>query len=559
MMQFKNILWCAAFMLLSIKGYTQQSNSLDKIEAQIAHCIQKAMATSVYIIEYDTLKNAIKEGVNETQGFSGVVVSAAGHILTVSHAAVPEEVYQVRFPDGKRYIAKGLGRLGIESKGTDHDMAMLKIIQSGKWPYAEMGNTQHLHIGEALVSISYPSSFYKQQPNVRVGKVTDLDTSDGFISSTVKMEPGDSGGPLFDLYGRVVGIHSFINPEEDENFDVPVEFFLKYWTALQEAKDYTRIPKADVVPAVKKNTTNTVFTLAGIDNIKTIPANRTVAISSSQGAAQVHLLGTLISKGNQTFIVSKNAMVGDNPQASSNGKLVKLQVLHRDRENDVVLLQAEGSLGTALAIDNPAAYGQFTAQDLGRFLFSDLGNGQQKSGVLSAVSVDLPIDFSMGFCGASAAYQDGKIRFVEVYESDTTKTPLRKGDQVVRINNIPVKEAADYDTEFAKYLAGDCISLDLIRAGKAIQVSLYLLGQPTFRHVSFDYPGGRSERSDGYQAVLVQDAAIKSEECGGPVFDRNGQFYGINIARHSRTSTLIIPVSILNSTIENYLSTYKNN
>jgi serine protease Do len=117
-----------------------------------------------------------------------------------------------------------------------------------------------------------------------------------------------------------------------------------------------------------------------------------------------------------------------------------------------------------------------------------------------------------------------------------------------------VTTAADYDREFAKYMAGDSISMNIVREGKPMQLSVYLEGQPTAYHVSYEYPGGRSARSDGFRNVLVHDAAIKATECGSPVFDSEGNFYGVNIARRSRTSTLLMPVA----TLSQFLKTLTN-
>ncbi|MGJ1409113.1 trypsin-like peptidase domain-containing protein [Sphingobacterium thalpophilum] len=555
-MGFGKFLLCLGLALSISMGYGQMGNDPKRMEGQIAKCIEKAFSTSVHIIEYDTLNKTVKEGLSESDGFSGVVVSAEGHILTVSHAAVPGEVYQIRFPDGKRYVAIGLGRIGLQAGGKDHDLAMLKMTAPGKWPYAQMGNTADLSIDELLVGISYPSSFNKLYPNIRVGKLTDLDASDGFITSTVKMEPGDSGGPLFDLQGRVVGIRSFINENEAENFDVPIELFRKYWTALNIAKDYTSLPRPDVIPVSKKAySLNPEKLIDFSDKIK-LPENNIITIRSTVGNEKVHLLGTLVSKGDRAFIISKNAGVGSAPQVHMNGRAISLRILHRDRENDLIIMESTDPIGEGIPMDDVISSSRLETPDLGRFLISDLGGGNRKLGVLGAVAVDLPPDFSIGYCGASAVYNEGKITFSEVAGQGTAKTPLRKGDQVVKINDVPIKEAADYDREFANYLAGDSIRLDLIRDGRAFQAGLYLSGQPTFKHVSFDYPGGRSARSDDYKQVLVQDAAIKPQQCGGAVFDLDGRFVGINIARHSRTSTIITPISIINELLENYISTF---
>ncbi len=68
---------------------------------------------------------------------------------------------------------------------------------------------------------------------------------------------------------------------------------------------------------------------------------------------------------------------------------------------------------------------------------------------------------------------------------------------------------------------------------------------PVGTHSADKFEGGKSVRLDGFKKVFAHDANIKSDECGGPVFDAEGNFYGINIARFSRTTTLVLPAPVI--------------
>lgn len=532
--------------LVFINGYSQNKPEAKKIEELIANCVEKAMFSSVYIIEWDTLKNKIQDGVEEANGFTGVVVSAEGHILTVSHAAMPNQVYMVSFPDGSKRIAVGLGRIGLQDKEKDYDMAMVKILKPGKWDYAKMAPATDLKLNQPVVSISYPGAFFKALPNVRYGRISDIDLSDGFIESSAKMEPGDSGGPLFDEHGRVIGIHSWIKEKEDKNYDVPVEHFLKYWTALNIAKDYAAFPAADALPAQMASMATTP--LAPLDDITGISAKDrkvVMSLSSTRGSQQVPILGTLIDYGNASYIISKSSMVFNNVLLKNGGRTVGVQVVKRDKDNDLVLLRVAELLGNGIKIKANPKSAELGIKDLGKILATALPQDAISVGILSAAYTDMPLVSSMGYLGAGAQYADGKISLSRIDKGSTVASFLKTKDQVTKINGVPVNMAADYDKEFAKYVAGDSISLDIIREGNPMQFNVHLEGQPTVRHVSFDYPGGRSARSDGFKQVLVHDAAIKADECGSPVFDIDGRFCGINIARRSRTSSIIMPAAAL--------------
>ena len=525
---------------------SQNKPAAKHIEKLIANCVDKAMATSVYIIEWDTLKNQVQEGIDEAGGFSGVVVSAEGHILTASHAAMPDQVYMVSFPDGSKRVAVGLGRIGLQDKTTDYDMAMVKILKPGKWSFAKMAPSRELKLNQPVISISYPGAFFKQTPNVRFGRISDVDLSDGFIESSAKMEPGDSGGPLFDVLGRVVGVHSWIKENEVYNYDVPTDHFLKYWTALNIAKDYKEFPAMDHLPALAAPISMEIVPeLEKVAGISAKYKKIVVALKSDRGTQRLSTLGTLIDFDGVSYIISKSSTVGNNPVLKMNDRTVPVKILKRDRANDLVLLKADEKWEAGIQLKSNAENPGLTQKNLGKILVSVLGKDSTKVGILSATYTNMPLNTSIGYLGAGAAYQDGKITVSRIGKNSAVAPLLKEKDQVVKINGVTVNTASDYDHEFGKYIAGDSISLDIIRAERPLQLSLYLEGQPTVRHVSFEYPGGRSARSDGFKNVLVHDAAIQANECGSPVFDIDGQFYGINIARRSRTSSIVMPVVVL--------------
>ncbi|WP_316817631.1 trypsin-like peptidase domain-containing protein [Pedobacter nyackensis] len=551
-MKYLKLSLLGLFCLALINGYSQRKPEAKRIEKLIANCVEKAMTSSVYIIEWDTLKNKVQDGVDEANGFTGVVVSAEGHILTVSHAAMPNQVYMVSFPDGSKRVAVGLGRIGLQDKEKDYDMAMLKILKPGKWPFAKMAPSTELKLNQPVISISYPGAFFKAMPNVRYGRISDIDLSDGFIESSAKMEPGDSGGPLFDEHGRVVGIHSWIKENEAQNYDVPVDHFLKYWTALNVAKDYAAFPEADALPAtVTSVSMETVPALEKVAEISPMQSKSVLRLTSSRGEQQVSILGTLINYGNAGYIVSKSSMVFNNALLKIGDKTLPVQVVKRDRENDLVLLSVAGRLENGIRIKADAKNPTLEIKDLGKILVTALSKDATSVGILSATYTDMPLTSGMGYLGAAARYADGKITLNRIDRGSAVASYLKPKDQVTKVNGVAVHTAADYDQEFAKYIAGDSITIDITREGSPMQFNVYLEGQPTVRHVSFEYPGGRSARSDGFKNVLIHDVAIKADECGSPVFNNAGDFYGINIARRSRTSSIIMPIAALAEFIKN--------
>ena len=227
------------FLLLSAQSFGQKFHP-KKLEETLSLAIQKAYGASVRIWGYDTLKK-----VQTSAQFTGVVVSAEGHVLTAAHVNQPDNTYLIMFPDGKSRVARGLGEIEFTKNKMFPDVALMKIIGVGVWPYAEMGWSSSLKLDEPCLSIAYPETLNQTLPTIRFGRITNLNNQYGFIQSTCIMEPGDSGGPLFDHFGRVIALHSAIGINEDENYEIPVDLYRKYWKALNISKTYGELPSVE--------------------------------------------------------------------------------------------------------------------------------------------------------------------------------------------------------------------------------------------------------------------------------------------------------------------------
>jgi serine protease Do len=138
---------------------------------------------------------------------SGFIVSADGYILTNAHVVADADEVTVRMLDRREYPAKVVG---IDKRS---DVAVLKI-EGKQLPVVKIGDPQKLRPGEWVLAIGSPFTF---ENTVTAGIVSATGRSmpgeDGlvpFIQTDVAVNPGNSGGPLFNLNGEVVGINSQI-------------------------------------------------------------------------------------------------------------------------------------------------------------------------------------------------------------------------------------------------------------------------------------------------------------------------------------------------------------
>jgi len=163
---------------------------------------------------------------------SGVIIDEEGHVLTAGHVSgKPGQDCWVIMPDGKRLKAKTLGQnAGIDS-------GLIKIVDKGPFPYVGKGDSSKVKVSQWVISIGQPGGFKPtRSPVVRVGRITI--SNPRFLQSDCTLVGGDSGGPLFDMSGRVIGIHSRIGLTIDENVHVPVNTYTETWDRLVASESW---------------------------------------------------------------------------------------------------------------------------------------------------------------------------------------------------------------------------------------------------------------------------------------------------------------------------------
>lgn len=172
-----------------------------------------------------TVNVRIGRGRGQAQG-SGVIVSEDGYVLTAAHVnGAPGRDVVFTFADGKTAKGKTLGiDVGV-------DAGLMKITDEGKWPHVELGDSDTLNAGQWLLATGHPGGYQKGRPPVvRLGRV--LMATDSAIMTDCTLVGGDSGGPLFDMDGKVIGIHSRISEEITQNIHVPVQNYQDHWDQL---------------------------------------------------------------------------------------------------------------------------------------------------------------------------------------------------------------------------------------------------------------------------------------------------------------------------------------
>jgi serine protease Do len=150
---------------------------------------------------------------------SGFVIRQDGYLVTNAHVVSDAERIQVKLHDGRRFEAR---LVGLDERV---DLALIKIETTGL-PVAELGDSNRLRVGEFVLALGHP---FGLEQTVSFGIVSRkgaplLIAAPGFdfIQTDAAVNPGNSGGPLVNMAGEVVGVNSMAARNGSIGFAIPV-------------------------------------------------------------------------------------------------------------------------------------------------------------------------------------------------------------------------------------------------------------------------------------------------------------------------------------------------
>jgi len=161
------------------------------------------------VVSISTARRTAGDRIEPAGAGSGFVFAPDGYILTNSHVVHGAKHIEVSFMEGNRSQAVPVG----DDPATD--LAVIRIPESGL-PYAVIGDSAQLQVGQLVIAMGNPLGF---QSTVSTGVVSALGRAlrsqqgrliESIIQHTAPLNPGNSGGPLLDSRGRVIGINTAI-------------------------------------------------------------------------------------------------------------------------------------------------------------------------------------------------------------------------------------------------------------------------------------------------------------------------------------------------------------
>jgi serine protease Do len=217
----------------------------------------RAMQTHVQKLTEQIQKCTVGVEVGAAQG-SGVIITKDGYVLTAAHVAgKPNRDVTFTLPDGRRLQGKTLGL------NRTMDAGLMKITDPGEYTFAEMGRSDTLKLGQWCLATGHPGGYQSDRaPVLRLGRVILLDGE--AITTDCTLVGGDSGGPLFDMDGRVIGINSRISQAIASNMHVPVSTYRTDWERLNKSEAWGHYPGQAPYIGVRGEEGTTNAKIAGV-------------------------------------------------------------------------------------------------------------------------------------------------------------------------------------------------------------------------------------------------------------------------------------------------------
>ena len=391
------------------------------------------------------------QGEEQSRGVgSGFIISQDGFVMTNAHVVADAETIYVTLPDKREFKAKLIG----SDKRTD--VALLKIDATGL-PRLPLGDSDKIRPGEWVLAIGSP---FGLDNSVTAGIVSakGRDTGDylPFIQTDVAVNPGNSGGPLINLRGEVIGINSQIYSRSGGymgiSFAIPIDEAMRVTEQLKATGKVTRGRIAVAIGDVTKEVADSL----GLGRAR----GALVGSVEPGGPAEKAGIeaGDIILKFNGRDIEKASdlpRMVGD----TKPGTRVPLQVWRKGQAREVQITVAELEPDNAKAVVKKGDRRGGAADE----------QQAPKPNALGLIVNDIP----------EARLRELKVKSgVEVDTADgpAARAGIRPGDIILRLGDTDVTGARQFN-DLVKSLDKNKMAAVFVRRGEATQVLTLRPGQ----------------------------------------------------------------------------------
>jgi serine protease Do len=338
---------------------------------------------------------------------SGFIVSADGLLLTNHHVIDGADQISARFADGTVVKATVIG------SDPSIDVALLQLEGDRQWPFVQLGDSSTLEVGDWVIAVGNPLGLGTTVTSGIVsgkGRALGHGVWDDFLQTDAAINEGNSGGPLFDLDGRVVGINTAIIAGANTiGFAIPIDMVED---VIEDLRDHGKVARGyiGVRPSDdegKGAIVAQVYDDTPAEKAGLLPGDRILDVDGREIADPVALVKTIGSL--------------------DPGEEVTLHIERDGKPQDLVVTLGERpSEDPTAAAPAPSGEGAADPESLGLDLRDVTAKEASRLGIPAGVEVE------------------------NVTKGSAAEGFLRPGDVILEINHWPVATTADVDDLLAR-------------------------------------------------------------------------------------------------------------
>lgn len=442
--------WCRLFVLLLIAAplspaVAEVTSSglrlLDELQAVITDLAERVKPSVVSVLPAQNTKSVSpRDRAPNTPGSgSGVIVDPQGHIITNNHVVGDAHEVEVRLSDRTKFIAQVIG------KDPDTDLAVLKISSDRPLPYATLGDSGTVKVGQWVLAVGNPFGLDR---TVTLGVVSgigrenmNLSKYENFIQTDASINPGNSGGPLFNMRGDVIGINTaIINFAQGIGFAIPSNMAKQ---VMQQLITRGKVVRAWLGVGIQPVTAELAAKF-GVNENEGVLVNE---VFDNDPASRAGIKpGDIITKVDGKTVDTPNGLsrliAGLDPAGAATVEIV------RDGKRQMISValaeRRESPVVASLPSSHPEIKLGVDVQDLTPELAEKFKLSETKGALISKVD-------------------RGSIAMVE---------GLREGDLIKEVNRSEVSSVSDFSAALAKVKRGETVLLRVLRENRAFYVVL---------------------------------------------------------------------------------------
>ena len=444
------MIWkCAVIAILCISpfGFAQTPPDLAQFSeafAKIAEKVNPAVVniTCAELEEQEQDSTDLKEDPESQYGFgSGVIIDPQGYILTSNHVIESADRIEVRLSDDRNFVAKLIGR------DAETDLALIKVDSEQPLPVAVLGNSDGLKPGQWVMAIGNP---FVYDHTVTVGVISALNRklgasiADSFIQTDAAINFGNSGGPLLNTNGEVIGINTLVSSQGSGiGFSVPINTARE---VLQQLKEKGKVARG-FIGLVPQGVTSDLQKSLDLTNDKgvIVASVHKGSPADSFGIKRYDVIVEIDGKAIESEVEFRKVIAEASP-----GRKVALKII-RDRKPlalEIVLGERDASLMPAL---NPESQPK-----------NSKGPGLQVVDLVPELRKRLDLETE----------RSGAVVSKIVPGSFADQASLKKGDVILEVGMKPIRDAESLRKEILASRPGDVLLLYVYREGNFLILTL---------------------------------------------------------------------------------------